>query len=252
MLLPCGKFRLASASHTLHSRLDRHRILNTVLHTLYSADRIGMPLADAFAPECIGASLRQDRLRIQTVQREHSRIPAYGYDPDLLPCFRCFVYILEILRNPCMCIKAVDGIKIRRDLRAHHRQIRRRTAAQHHNVNLVLHRQHIVHMLYRSALCVYLHRRRVAPCKYCLQLHIFIAGNGKLHAPSDIPISNDPDSYLLHKIISFLFLICQGFPCIQSPAAEAGHPCRHGCPARCFAEMISRSRLLPASPSQAS
>ena len=165
-----------------------------------------MPLAHAFSPERIRAPLRQNRFRIQTVQREHSRVPSHRNNPNLSALFRRLVHIAKILRNSGMGIKTVNRIKIRRNLRPHHWQIRCRTTAKHHDVYLVLHGQHIVHMQNRRSLRVYFHRSRLPSREHGFQFHIFIAGNGKLHAPSDISISDDSNSNFLHNATSlFLF-----------------------------------------------
>src|SRR5699024_618954 len=111
VLLPCGKVRILSVSDCLKSRLHRNRVLLCILDALYSADRVGVSLAYTLAPECIVLSVRKDRVGVQPVQGEHSRIPAHGDDSDLAALFRRCVHIGKMLRDPCMCVKAVDHIE---------------------------------------------------------------------------------------------------------------------------------------------
>ncbi len=198
MLISRSKIRLASAPYTVYRRFNRNRILDSVPDAVYPADCVRMSLADALSPECIGTSLRQDRLRIQTVQGEHARIPSHGNDADM-PSFLCrFIHISEILRYPCMSIEAVNGVEIRRNLRTHLRQVRSRTAAKHQHIDLILHRKHIVHMLHYRSIRMNLHARRIPPGEDRLKLHILVPGNRKLHAAPDISISYNSDSYLFH------------------------------------------------------
>ena len=53
MFLSGSKIRIFSISHCLQRRLYRYGILLAIFYALYTTDRIGMSLADTFAPECI-------------------------------------------------------------------------------------------------------------------------------------------------------------------------------------------------------
>ena len=64
MHLARRKFGSFPAPDRFQSALYRNRVLSRVLHALDTADRVGVALAYAFAPESIISSIRKDRLSI--------------------------------------------------------------------------------------------------------------------------------------------------------------------------------------------
>ena len=140
MFVSCSQLWLTSTSHLINSLVNRNCILDRILHTRNTADSIRMSLAYTLAPECICASLDKNRLRIETVQREHSRIPANRNNTDIISLFCSFVHICKILWDLGMCIKTVNCVKIRCNLWTHDRKIRCRTTAQNHYIHVTLHR----------------------------------------------------------------------------------------------------------------
>ena len=140
MFVSCSQLWLTSTSHLINSLVNRNCILDRILHTRDTADSIRMSLAYTFAPECICASLDKNRLRIETVQRKHSRIPANRNNTNIISLFCSFVHICKILWNLGMCIKTVNCVKIRCNLWTHDRKIRCRTTAQNHYIHVTLHR----------------------------------------------------------------------------------------------------------------
>ena len=167
MFLSCCQLRFASASYLVNRCFDRYRILDSVLHTFDTADCIRVSLADPFSPECISASLYQDRLCIQTIQREHSRIPAYWDNTYILSFFCCFIYICKILRDLSMCIKAVNGIEWCCYLRSDYRKVCCWSAAEDHYIDIIFHSFHIIKVLYFCPFCLDLYTCRISSCKYC-------------------------------------------------------------------------------------
>ena len=97
-----------------------------------------MPLANAFAPESVGFSLRQYTIHIQTVEREQARIPAYGYDSYLAGRFQCSVHIGKISGNVGVRIKAVNHVKIFAKGGTLLWQIRSRSSANDEHIDFIL------------------------------------------------------------------------------------------------------------------
>ena len=212
MLFSCSKLRLASASDTVNCLFNRNCVLDAIFHSRHTTNRIRMPLADTFAPECIRTSLHQNGLCIQTIQREHTRIPTYGNDSNLAARFCLAIHICKIFRNLCVRVKTINGVKILHNLRTHNRKIRCRTSTKHHHINLILHRQHVIKTLHSHTLCVNLHTRRISSCKYRFQLHILIARNRKLHTSADVTITYNTNSNFLHNSFKPLSFFQKGTP----------------------------------------
>ena len=148
-----------------------------------------MSLTYTFAPECIVFSIRKDRVGIQTVQGEHSRIPANRDDPDFAAFFCSCVYIRIVLRNPCVGVKAVDHIEKFCILRRLLRKIGCASAAEDHDIDLVFPLSRVCNTAYRNAFCLYLYSRRVTACEDCGKLHIRILLYRALHASPEISIA---------------------------------------------------------------
>ena len=64
MLLPGGQFRIFDASDRIEGLRYLNGILSGILYTLNPANRIGMTLTDALAPEGIILSFRQNTVCI--------------------------------------------------------------------------------------------------------------------------------------------------------------------------------------------
>ena len=184
-----GQLWAAAASDCLQCTFNWDCVLSGILDALDPADRIGMSLADALAPECIIFALRQACSCIETVQGEHTRIPANGDDANLSGFLCGLIDCCEMLWNLCMGIEAVHYVKPLCIFRGLDRQIRSRTAAENQNVDLVFLRLCLIYMINRYALGQDLDRFRRTPCKYCFQFHIRILADRTLHAASQISIS---------------------------------------------------------------
>ena len=148
-----------------------------------------MSLTDTLAPECVVPAFRQDCIGIHPVQGEHSRIPAYGNDSNVSALLRSRIYPFKMLRNACMCIKAVYYIKQLRIFRCLLRKVCRTAAAQDHNIDLILPLLHICHRAYCCAFRQNRHCLRCASGKYCGQLHIRILPDCTLYTSSEISIA---------------------------------------------------------------
>ena len=102
-----------------------------------------MPLTDTLAPKCIISAFWKNRIRIQAVQREHSRVPAHRDNADMTALLRSGIHFFKMLWNARMGVKAVNHIKMLHIRRCLCRKICRAAAAENHHVDLVLPRLHL-------------------------------------------------------------------------------------------------------------
>ena len=106
-----------------------------------------------------------------------------------------------------MRIKAVNGIKICRDLRSHHRKICSRPTTKHHHINFIFHRKHIVKMLHFCASRLNHNSRRISSGENSLQFHIIITGNCLLYTSANISIPNNTNSDFSHCLLLPFFYL---------------------------------------------
>ena len=202
MFLSGSQCRFASASYLFHGRFDRNGVLDRIFNAFDTADRVRMSLAYALAPECISASLNQDGFCIQTVQREHTRIPADRDNADVSAFLCSLIYACKIFRDSCVCIETVDRVERSSNFWSDDRQIGSRTAAEDHNIDLIFHSFHIIEMLYNSTFSLNRNTGRISSCENCFQFHIIIAFDGLLNAASNVAIANNTNSDFFHFLTS--------------------------------------------------
>ena len=157
-----------------------------------------MSLADSLSPECVISSVWKYCIRIRSLNREHSRIPSYGYNSDMSALFCRLVNCGKMLRNPCVRIKAVDNVEHRGILRSLLGKIGGRSAAKHKNVDLILPFVYIPNRHYRNIPCPDLYRIRIPARKYRRKLHIFCVSYRNLYTSSQVSVSQytDPNAHL--------------------------------------------------------
>ena len=189
MLFSCRQFRVLSVSNSFQRCFHRDRVLLRILYAFYSADRVRMSLAYALPPECVILSFRKDGIRIQTVQGEHARIPAHGDDTDFISFLCRCIHVCVMLRDPCVCVKAVDHIEHARKLRRLHRKVCGAPAAQDHNIDLLFPVSRVRNTAHRHILCQDLYIPGIPAGKYCRKLHIRILLYRAFHASSKISIT---------------------------------------------------------------
>ena len=148
-----------------------------------------MSLAYTFAPECIIFSVCKDCVCIETVQGEHSRVPANGDDSDMSAFFCSGIYCIKMLRNSCMRVKAVDYVEHFCVFRCLFRKVCCASAADDQNIDLVFHFFCIVYRVYSCCFCKDLNCFRSAACKYCHKLHIRIMFNCTLYTTAKITVA---------------------------------------------------------------
>ena len=189
MFLSCCKFRILSVSYCLQCSLYRNCVLLSVFDTFNSADCVRMSLAYTFAPECVIISIRKNRIRIQSVQGEHSRIPAHGDDSYMSAFFCGCIYICKMLRDSCMCIKTIDYIEHLCVNRCLFWKVCCASSANYHNVNLIFPVFYVCYITNCRSLCQNLDIFRISSCKHCHKLHIIILLYCALNASSKITIT---------------------------------------------------------------
>ena len=147
-----------------------------------------MSLTHAPAPEGIGLTLGKYGRCIDPAQRKQTRIPACGDQRNVSIRFRRLIHCLEVCGNMSMMIKAVDDIKISRKCRCHFRKICRRTAADHHDVDIIFIVQNGLSLINRDP-CAGRHVAWISPCKNANDIHIWILLCCCFYSSSEITIS---------------------------------------------------------------
>ena len=189
MLLSCGKLGIVSAPYGLESFGNGYRILLRILHPGYPSDSIGMSLADALVPERVVITFGKYAVRIQSVQREHTRIPSCRYERRMTALLRCLVDIRKMLGYLSMCIETVYDIEIFCIFGCLLRKVRRASAAYDQNIYLILMCFDLIHLIHRDSLRFDLNIGRVSSREHARKLHIIILPYGTLNSSSEITVS---------------------------------------------------------------
>ena len=153
VFLSCCKFRIFSVSYSFQCCFYRDGVLFAVFDSVDPADRIGMSLAYTLAPECIIFTVGKDCICIQSVQGEHSRVPAHGDDSYMAALGSCLVYVCKMLRNSCMSVKAVYDIEPLCIFRCLLRKVCCTSSAEDQNIDLVFHFFCFIYMINACCIC---------------------------------------------------------------------------------------------------
>ena len=153
MFLSGSQLRILSASDCFQCCFNRNSVLFAVFDTINTTDCIRMSLAHAFAPECIIFTVCQDCICIHSVEGEHSRIPAYRNNSDMITLGSCFVYICKMLRNSCMGIKAVNNIEPLCIFRCLNRKVCSASSTENQNIDFIFHFFRFIYMIYFCCIC---------------------------------------------------------------------------------------------------
>ena len=194
VLLPGGQFRLAAAAHRFQGCFHRHRILLGVFDTGNPADGVTVALADPFAPEGIILSFRQDGVAVQPGQGKQAGIPAYGNNSQMAGSPGRLVHCCKMFRDPGMGVEAVDHVEHPGHFRSLHRQIRSAAAAEDQHIDAVLPVGHILYIDHRHIGRGDFPLGRTPAGEHRCQFHIRRLLQSTFHTPSQIAISQDPNS----------------------------------------------------------
>ena len=96
-------------------------------------------------------------------------------------------------RDIFVSIKAVHHVEHLRIFGSLYRKIRRAAAADHQDINFVLHVRCRILGKYRHTLCADFHRRGITACKNSCQLQIIVLHNGALHTLCQIAVTENSD-----------------------------------------------------------
>ena len=194
MFLSCCKIRIFSVSYCFQCCFNRNCILFCIFYAFDTAYCIWVSLAYTLAPECIILSVCKDCICIETVQWEHSRIPAYWNNTDMTAFFCSYIYWIKMLRNSCMCIKAVNYIKHLRIFRCLFRKICCASTTDDKNVNLIFHFLSITNRIYCCCLCKNLNGFRSTTCKYSHKFQIRIMFDCALYTTAKITVAQNTNT----------------------------------------------------------
>ena len=189
VFLSGSKFRILSASYRFKRCFNRDRVLFAVFDTINTTDCIRVALAYAFAPECIIFTIGQDCICIHSVEGEHSRIPAYGNDSDMITLGSCLIYICKMLRDSCVGIKAVNNVEPLCVFRGLNRKICRTSSTENQNVNFIFHFFCFIYMIYFCCICKNFYGCRITTCKYGNKLQIRIVFNCTFYSSAKVAIT---------------------------------------------------------------
>ena len=148
-----------------------------------------MSLTYALAPECIILSIGKDCIRIQSVQRKHSRVPAYRNDSNMSALRGCLVYICKMLRYPRMGIKAVYNVEPLCIFRSLLWKICSTSSTENQNIYLVFHFFCFIYMVNSCCLCKDFDSCRITACKNCYKFKIRIMFDRTFYTSSKITIT---------------------------------------------------------------
>ena len=112
VLFPGSQGGIFTASDPIQCVLHRDCILLCVQNPRNSADRVRVALADALAPEGIVRTVWQDAVAQQTLQAEHTGVPADADKCHMACLFRSLIAGGKMLGDSGMGIKTVHHIKV--------------------------------------------------------------------------------------------------------------------------------------------
>ena len=193
VLLAGGKFRIRTAADSFESSIHRDRVLLCVLHTFNTANGIGMALRNALAPERVSLAIRENGIRIDTVQREKTRIPTHGNHRNLTGSLGSGIHGGKMLRNRRMRVKGINHIEELCIFRSLLRQVRCTTTAKNHHIDLILPGRSFINAQHRNACGLNFHRRRITTCEHSHKFHVRSVLHSAFHATTEITITDNAD-----------------------------------------------------------
>src|SRR3546814_531749 len=111
MLLASGQAGQLAAAHAIYGVIHGYGVLHRSLHARYPAHGVGMPLAQALAPESICSTLWKNRLAEKPVKRKQAGIPANRGQGRIAARARRRIDRSKVFGDFCVCIETIDGIE---------------------------------------------------------------------------------------------------------------------------------------------
>ena len=193
VLLTGREFGVLTLADAVDRRLHGNGVLAGIKDALDPADRVGMALAYALAPEGVVLALGQDAVHVQAVQGEHAGIPAAGDQADMTALLRSRIHVGEMSRDICVCVEAVHNIEQFRVFGGLDGKVSRAAAADHQDIDLVLHVRRRVLGKNRYTCRADLDRSGIAARKDGRQLQIIVLHDGAFNALGQVSVSEDSD-----------------------------------------------------------
>ena len=194
VLLTRGQLRVAAGAHRIERGGHRDGVLARIGHAGDAAQRVGMSLGNAAAPERVVRALRQDAVGVQAVQREQARVPTAGDERAGTGVTSSRVNVREMRRDVGMRVERVHHVVQRRVLRRLLGQVGGAAAAQDEHVDVLVAGLKVGHGTNGHALGGDAHACGVAARVHRCELHVVVLANGQLNATSKVSVSQNADA----------------------------------------------------------
>ena len=194
VLLTRGQLRVAAGAHRLERGGHGDGVLARIGHAGDAAQRVGVSLGNAAAPEGVVRTLRQDAVGVQAVQREQARIPTAGDERAGAGVAGRRVDVREVRGDVGMRVERVHHVVQRRVLRRLLGQVGGAAAAQDEHVDVLVAGLKIGHGTNGHALGGDAHACGVATRVHRRQLHVVVLANSQLNATSQVSVSQNADA----------------------------------------------------------
>ena len=156
-----------------------------------AADRVGVSLADAAAPEGVIFTMRQSGFAQKTHQREETRIPTHRNERYFARRFGDAIHAGEVFFNFGVGVKAVDDVEVATDFQPLFHEIVGGAAAKDHHIDFILKRGNLIHREDRRAACR--SDTRTAG-KNSDEFHVVGGLQRDFRAARDIAVTDDADA----------------------------------------------------------
>ena len=185
----CCQFRVFACSDSFQSRIYGNCVLFRIQNAFDSSDGIGVTLRNTSAPECVVFAFRQDAVAQESLQAEHTGVPANGNKRNFAAFFCAGINCRKMFGDFCVCIKAVYDIEIFCIFRALYGQVCCTAAAKDHHIDVILFIQNILNVIYRNfrALCFQAFGR--TSCEECRQFHVGVLTHSQFHTFTQIAVT---------------------------------------------------------------
>ena len=194
VLLARGQLRVAAGAHRIERGGHGDGVLARIGHAGDAAQRVGVSLGHAAAPERVVRALRQDAVGVQAVQREQARVPAAGDERARAGFAGRRVDVREMRGDVGVRVERVYHVVQRRVLRRLLGKVGGAAAAQDEHVDVLVAGFQVGHGTNGHALGGDAHACGVATRVHRRELHVVVLANSKLNATSKVSVSQNADA----------------------------------------------------------
>ena len=197
-LLAGGELGILAGTHSLDCGIDGNGVLLRIGDAGNAADRIGMTLAYALAPEGVVGAIRQEAVAHHAVQAEQARVPTAADQRQLAAFAGSRVDGGEVSGDVRVVVEAVDHVVLACICGGHLGQVGRAAAAQDQDIDAVNASIQIGSRANRNALGCDLKVFGVAAGEHADQFHVGILGNRHFHTTAQVAVAQDAYADLFH------------------------------------------------------